>query len=208
MEGVELCRLFLFKDLLKTYPPQLKPNRYNIKLNMLKNKKYILYISVIFLIGTIVVFSLLKEEDTGKQLLKKGRYSIATITSFRRIGRKRSFFDQYEPVYKFKVKGQDYSGKGFGIIQLDSKFHIQMSDTGSRYLVVFLPDNPEINSLLPYEKILDSLPNIPIEIDGHIQLVKPNVEIQIAPEDGWTRQEKFNNGHIEHLNLSLTGYDN
>ena len=83
-----------------------------------------------------------------------------------------------------------------------------MSDTGSRYLVVFLPDNPEINSLLPYEKILDSLPNIPIEIDGHIQLVKPNVEIQIAPEDGWTRQEKFNNGHIEHLNLSLTGYDN
>ena len=175
---------------------------------MLKNKKYILYISVIFLIGTIVVFSLLKEEDTGKQLLKKGRYSIATITSFRRIGRKRSFFDQYEPVYKFKVKGQDYSGKGFGIIQLDSKFHIQMSDTGSRYLVVFLPDNPEINSLLPYEKILDSLPNIPIEIDGHIQLVKPNVEIQIAPEDGWTRQEKFNNGHIEHLNLSLTGYDN
>jgi hypothetical protein len=66
------------------------------------------------------------------------------------------------------VAGKNYEGSGNGVISQSNGIYFSEADIGNKYFLIFLPDDPNTNSILPYNRPPDTLncpdkgwPNLP-----------------------------------------------
>lgn len=124
------------------------------------SKRKVIYLTISFFIffGSIGLYLEYEKYSKKQKLLDHGRFSIATITDVLNNGTQNQQVSPsqktYSPFYEFKINGVKFEGGGNSVIQ-DTK--LDRRATGSRYYVVYFPENPSINSLLPDCELSDSL---------------------------------------------------
>lgn len=124
---------------------------------MTNNTLKVTYFIILFaLITSFVTYRLYTELCTEpqlrKNLLAKGRYSIAIIEKVNLLRRSSHSI----PTYTFKVNNEIITSTNSGIIQ-KTLFPFSKESIGSRRYVIFIPDKPSDNSILPLCVPPDSL---------------------------------------------------
>ena len=160
-------------------------------------KYFLIIILILFAIGLNEIYF---EPVKRQNLLQNGRYSIATITDYKKVYFRRSLFPKYLPVYTFSYLGKTYTEEGDGIIQDGSYGMIKKENIGKQYLVVFLPDNPDESSLLPYDRVNDTISSFSIRLDtSNTIVVPPTIDKKVAPFDGWIKSDIFGKNDVDHV---------
>lgn len=106
----------------------------------------IIVLAILVSIASYVVYrELYAEPQLRNKLLKFGRYTIAIIDDVNSIRRS----SRQIPTYTFKVNEQSISSRKKGIIQKEL-FPFSKKSIGTKRYIIYLSENPNLNSILPY----------------------------------------------------------
>lgn len=170
----------------------------------LTKKHFFIVMAILAIIAFIKVYW---NPSHRQSLVQKGRFSVATIKDFKDYFSFETFRAEPEPVYTFPFAGKTYIGHGFGIIQNESFKSLTEQNINQQYLVIFLPDKPQINSLLPHNRVNDTVPPYTIMIDSNLKATIPQkINKKIAPDSGWTKTDLFADADVDHLEFDPIKY--